>query len=167
MKTLKVTALAVLVAAGFGFKAAAQVGLAESGYWADPPTYQGNVVNYNDRHVWIDIWVHNLGFEKQVGIVWTDNGWETANWADAQYELTYEDGAERWGVDLSPVGTFMWHRSGGHKWISLDDSEQYLGANPHYIEFAIYYYDPYTGVTYWDNNYGYNHWQLVAPANGW
>ena len=139
----------------------------DSGYWADPPVYQGNVLNFNDRHVWIDIWVHNLGFEKEVGVVWTDNGWLTANWEVAEYELTYSDGAERWGVDISPVGTFMWHRGGAHAWISNDGTETYLGSNEQYIEFAVYYYDPYTGQTYWDNNNGWNHWQLVAPSGGY
>ena len=166
MNTLQKTTAVIALLIGMAAPAFSQVGLVDSGYWANPSTYQGNVVNYNDRHAWIDIWVHNLGYEKEVGIVWTDNGWATANWSLAQYELTYDDGVELWGVDLSPVGTFMWHRSGGHKWISLDESEQYLGSIEHYIEFAIYYYNPYTGETYWDNNDGWNHWQLVAPSNG-
>ena len=166
-KAAKFLAAAVVFAGMTTGVWAQHVGLAGSGYWADPPVYQGNVINYNARHVWIDIWVHNLGYEKNVGIVWTDNNWATVNWADAQYEMTYADGAERWGVDLMPVGTFMWHRSGAHEWISLDDTSQYLGSAEKYIEFAVYYHDPYTGTMYWDNNDGWNHWQLVAPGNGW
>ncbi len=77
------------------------------------------VVSYNDRNTWLDIWVHNLGFHKEVGMVWTDNGWQTANWSKATYELTWADGAERWGVDLIPIGQFMWHRSSAHGWVDL------------------------------------------------
>lgn len=158
--------MAVLMLAA-GKQVSAQVGRVSDGVWRDPPEYQGNVINYNDRHFWVDIWVHNLGFKKEVGIIWSDNNWRTAHWADAKYELTYQDGAERWGLDVSPCGTFMWHRSGAHEWIELDDTRQPLGSNEKWIQYAIFYRNPYTGITYWDNNRGYNYWLLVAPKNGY
>jgi len=146
----------------------AQVGRLDDGKWNDDPVYQGNVVNYNDRHIWVDIQVENLGFDKVVGILWSDNGWYSANWAPAVYEYTFADGSEKWGVDVSPVGTFMWHRSSAHKWIELNGYEQAIGTDGKYIEYAIYYYDPYSGITYWDNNNGQDYaiW-VKEPGGSW
>lgn len=148
---------------------AGHVGLAGDGTWKGPWVYSGNVVSYNDRNVWIDIWVHNLGYSKDVGIIWTDNGWYSANWTKGRYELTYADGAERWGVDLMPIGKFMWHRSGGHGWVELSGYTQTIGSNGKFIEYAIYYKDLQTGRMYWDNNNGLNYriWVVNPGPNGY
>lgn len=148
---------------------AQHVGRVADGYWKGDWPYSGNVVSYNDRNVWIDIWVHNLGYTKSVGIVWTDNGWAKVNWTSAKYELSYKDGAERWGVDLIPAGKFMWHRSGAHGWVENTGNIQTISNNGKYIEYAIYYQNPYTGTTYWDNNGGYNFrlWVVQPGPNGY
>jgi hypothetical protein len=150
--------LAALVAAGSLHAASAQhVGKVADGYWKGDWPYSGNVVGYNDRNVWIDLWVHNLGFHKEVGIVWTDNDWADAHWTAASYEFSYTDGAEQWGVDLLPAGKFMWHRSSAHGWVELDGDVQIIRDEGRYIDYAIYYHDVATGAWYWDNNGGQNH----------
>lgn len=55
---------------------------------------------YVDWGYWIDLDVKNLAFEKQVGIVWSADGWLTTNTARAEYEGGLGGNRERWGVDL-------------------------------------------------------------------
>ena len=161
--------LAAVVALAAPAAMAQHVGRAGDGTWKGPWIYSGNVVSYNDRNVWIDAWVHNLGFNKDVGILWSDNGWYTANWTKCKYELTYSDGAERWGVDIAPIGQFMWHRSSAHGWVELNGYTQIIGSNGKYIEYAIYYLDKQTGRMYWDNNLGRNYrlWVVNPGPNGY
>lgn len=171
MKKYMILGLAALMAVGFVSTTFAQphVGKVADGYWKGDWPYSGNVVAYNDRNVWIDIWVHNLGYHKEVGIVWTDNDWQSANWTLGHYEFTYQDGAEQWGVDLIPAGKFMWHRSGAHGWVELDGDVQTIHDSGKYIDYAIFYTDVVTGTMYWDNNGGSNHrlWVVQPGPNGW
>jgi len=148
---------------------AQHVGQIGAGTWKGEWEYAGNVVGYNARNLWVDIWVHNLGFHKEVGIVWTDNNWFTANWSKANYELSFADGAERWGVDLIPAGKFMWHRSGAHGWIEKNGYVQTIHSNGKAIEYVIYYNDLSNGMMYWDNNSGANYkvWVVQAGVNGY
>ena len=161
--------MAVLVAAAVPAVQAQHVGRVADGTWKGPWVYSGNVVSYNDRNTWLDIWVHNLGYNKEVGMVWTDNGWQTANWTKGVYELTWADGAERWGVDLIPAGQFMWHRSSAHGWVDRAGNVQIIGSNGKAIEYAIYYLDKHTGRMYWDNNHGRNYsiWVVKSGPNGY
>jgi len=56
---------------------------------------------YVEWGYWIDLRVQNLAYDKAVGVVWTDDNWNTAHWSYAQYETDLGGGYERWGVDLS------------------------------------------------------------------
>jgi hypothetical protein len=56
---------------------------------------------YVDWGYWIDLYVENLAYDKSVGIVWTQDGWQTANVGYAQYEADLGGGYERWGIDLT------------------------------------------------------------------
>jgi len=162
--------LALLVLVGVAAPLRAQhVGLAGHGTWKSDWIQGGNVVGYSPRNIWVDIWVHNLGFKKEVGILWTDNNWYSANWSKAKYELTYADGAERWGVDITPIGEFMWHRSSAHGWIELNGYTQTIGINGKQIEYVVYYNDISNGRMFWDNNGGQNFklWVVKAGPNGY
>lgn len=57
---------------------------------------------------WVDLAVRNDAFEKDVGIVWTSDGWATSHWTRAVYEGTLPDGRERWGVDVEDFGARGW-----------------------------------------------------------
>ncbi|MFT3775192.1 MAG: hypothetical protein QM820_58335 [Minicystis sp.] len=54
---------------------------------------------YVDWGYWIDIYVENLAYDKSVGVIWTQDGWATANVSYATYETDLGGGYERWGVD--------------------------------------------------------------------
>lgn len=56
---------------------------------------------YVDWGYWIDIYVENLSYDKSVGVVWTQDGWATANVSYASYEADIGGGYERWGLDLT------------------------------------------------------------------
>lgn len=167
MKKIVMMVAALLI--GAAVTKAQHVGLAGSGTWKSEWIYAGNVVGYSPRNIWVDIWVHNLGFNKEVGILWTDNDWYTANWAPAAYELTYADGAERWGMDIAPIGQFMWHRSGAHGWIEQGGYLQTISSNGKQIEYVVYYNDLSNGNMYWDNNGGQNYrlWVVNPGINGY
>lgn len=164
-KVFLIAALAAVVTAA-NVHAQQHVGLAGAGYWPGSWLPGGNVAGFNPRNFWIDIWVHNLSIHKEVGIIWTDNNWYSFNWNKAKYELTYRDGSERWGLDLLPAGTFMWHRGGAHGWIENAGYTQTIGANGKFIEYVIYFIDLSRGKMYWDNNAGQNYrcW-LVKPGS--
>jgi hypothetical protein len=148
---------------------AQHVGRVADGTWKGEWEYAGNVVGYNARNFWVDAWVHNLGYNKEVGILWTDNNWFSSTWSKAKYELTFADGAERWGVDIMPAGKFMWHRSGAHGWIELSGYTQTISSNGKAIEYVIYYKDLNKGTMYWDNNGGANYkiWVVKPGINGY
>jgi hypothetical protein len=80
------------------------ISVANSGDW---DTFIGCsawcVKNYN---FWIDLSVRNDAYHKEVGILWTRDGWTTVNTAMASYELPLADGRERWGIDVLKVGAY-------------------------------------------------------------
>jgi len=169
LKGMKFALIAVLLAGTTTVSMAGHVGRVADGSWKSEWEYAGNVVGYNARNIWVDMWVHNLGFNKEVGILWTDNNWYSSTWSKAKYELTFADGAERWGVDVSPVGKFMWHRSSAHGWVELNNYIQTIGSNGKYIEYVIYFKDISNGMMYWDNNGGANYrlWVVQPGVNGY
>ncbi|MDX9724211.1 MAG: carbohydrate-binding protein [Myxococcota bacterium] len=108
------------------------VGVVDSGYWTRVLGCSGICVL--ELNFWVDLAVRNDAFQKDVGILWTADGWATVNTAHAVYEGPLEAGYERWGLDLS-VG-------------------QYLSYSiPNEIEYAVF--ATMGGVTHWDplNNY--------------
>lgn len=56
---------------------------------------------YVDWGYWIDIYVKNLAYDKSVGIIWTQDGWQTANVSYAGYETGLGGNYERWGLNLT------------------------------------------------------------------
>ena len=108
-----------------------------SGHWR---TMQGCSAwcVWNER-VWIDLKVRNDAYNKDVGILWTSNGWSTVNEAKAKYEGQLGGGFERWGIDLD-LGTFS-------------------DPNPPPDELEYAAYAVMGGATHWDqdnNHYIYN-----------
>ncbi len=49
---------------------------------------------------WVDIDVRNDAYDKEVGILWTSDGWATVHTALATFEYTLNTSHERWGVDV-------------------------------------------------------------------
>jgi hypothetical protein len=54
-----------------------------------------------DWGYWVDLRVKNLSYEKQVGLIWTDDDWKTVRTSDAHYKADLGGGYERWGLDLT------------------------------------------------------------------
>ena len=74
----------------------AAVAVLDSGHYFGTPVGDGF---YYDS-VWVDLSVRNDGADKQVGIVWTNDGWVTTHSAAASYKGALADGRERWGLDV-------------------------------------------------------------------
>lgn len=80
------------------------------------------------------------------GCVFTDDGWNSVNWQNAQWEYNaqgaYGTWDEHWTVYITAAG----------------ENGQYMGQDlvPFNIEFALYLVDQY-GNWYWDNNGGLNY----------
>jgi len=55
---------------------------------------------WRKQSFWIDLDVRNDAYDKQVAVVWTDDGWKTQQVAYASYEADLGGGHERWGVDV-------------------------------------------------------------------
>jgi hypothetical protein len=149
------------------------------GTWTDPLVVTGNGWGHQLHHVWVDIQVQNLGYHKDVGIRWTDDGWATWQDATAWYEADLGWGFERWGVDLTPVGAECFFRQAEPHWadhafvtsgegpcgpsVPVHDDLQPIGDQARTVQYAVYYTDPSTGWTWWDNNGGADY-SLVVLA---
>ena len=71
-------------------------------YVLDSGWYPGSYIYHGSHYdcIWVDLAVRNDAFDKQVGIVWTGDGWQTSHTAFAGYEGALPDGRERWGLDV-------------------------------------------------------------------
>ncbi len=74
----------------------AAVAVLDSGHYFGTPVGDGF---YYDS-IWVDLSVRNDGFDKQVGIVWSNDGWTTTHVAAAHYKGALDNGHERWGLDV-------------------------------------------------------------------
>ena len=81
---------------GEGEQANAVVAVLDSGHYFGTPVGDGF---YYDS-IWVDLSVRNDGYDKQVGILWTNDGWKTSHTAAASYKGALDGGRERWGVDV-------------------------------------------------------------------
>ena len=54
-----------------------------------------------DFGYWVDLSVKNLAYQKQVGLFWTEDGWQTVRVSYAHYKGDLGGGYERWGLDLT------------------------------------------------------------------
>ena len=130
------------------------------GTWADPTVIYGNGFAYSMRNIWVDIRVQNLGYNKTVGIRWTDNNWYTWHDSLASYEHPLAGGYEQWGVDVTPVGKYDWRRYGIY-WVELTGYEQLIGTQGKTVQYAIFYKD-HNNIWHWaGQNYSI---QVVAPG---
>ncbi|TNF38426.1 MAG: hypothetical protein EP329_00520, partial [Deltaproteobacteria bacterium] len=122
----------------------APVQVLDTGHWSKTVACSGFCVN--EVHFWVDLKVRNDAYQKEVGILWTDNGWASVKTAMAVYEKPLEDGWEQWGVDVT-VGTMASYMT------------------PHEIEVAAF--ARMAGAAYWDpgnNYYIYNSVTLERPV---
>lgn len=134
---------------------------ANDNIWSDPdgfPEVAADGLYYQDWGFWVDIAVQNIAYDKQVGIVWTDDGWTSVYYADAWYEYDLGDGYEQWGVDFDPAGTLI-NDGAWSTWENMYGVTQDVYGSALNIEFAVY--ATIDGVTYWDNNGGDNFVRLV------
>jgi len=122
----------------------APVQVIDTGHWYKTVACSGFCVN--EVNFWVDLKVRNDAFHKEVGILWTDNGWASVKTTMAVYEQPLEDGWEQWGVDVT-VGTMA----------------SYM--NPREIEVAAF--ARMAGAAYWDpgnNYYIYNSVDAEQPV---
>jgi hypothetical protein len=85
---------------------------------------------------WIDLDVRDDSSDKQVGIVWTTDDWETYRTTWGRFDAAVEGGYERWSVDESN-GTYN------------NSSDPALRPNrPPTVEYAAFVVM--NGKTYWD-----------------
>ncbi|MCB9655751.1 MAG: CBM21 domain-containing protein [Deltaproteobacteria bacterium] len=92
------------------------------------------------RHMfWVDIAVRNDAYDKDVGVLWTTDGWKTSHVSSARYESRMADGYdgyERWGLDEQGSVTCRGYGS-------VED-----------VEFAVF--AKMGGQSYWDRFNNYN-----------
>lgn len=107
-----------------------------------------------EHAIWVDFATWNLSYEKDIGILWTDDGWATSHRAHGWYEGSLADGREQWGVDIVPHSTLT----------RLPVIEGIEGApdvalEPITVEYVLFY--TVHGWTHWDNNGGANYTLLI------
>ena len=130
------------------------VGVIAAGHWSRGVACSGFCIN--EYNFWVDIAVRNDAFHKQVGILWTDNGWASINTTWAQYENQLEDGYEQWGIDISAT-------TGQHRpreievaaFVTMNDTTYWDPKNNTYIYSNVSPDSPikmlYSNVTYEEN----------------
>jgi hypothetical protein len=97
--------------------------------------------------------VANLGYAKEVSVVYTTDGWATTNVLAAQFRGTLNVSCGEDDSIPSP------NPEGVEQWVFADKS---VTASP--VTFAVAY--TVLGTTYWDNNLGQNYVATSAGAGG-
>jgi len=97
---------------------------------SEPEIVQGSAGFPDATRVRVVAAVKNLAFAKQVGIVFTTDGWATANVATGHYDHTLKSGNEVWTIDAV------------------------VGAARR-VEYALFY--RVGGQEFWDNNFWRNY----------
>lgn len=122
----------------------APVSVIATGHWNHTLGCSGFCVE--EVNFWVDLRVRNDAYDKQVGVLWTDDGWATVKTATAVYEEPLGDGWEQWGVDVT-VGQMASYQA------------------PREIEVAAF--ATMAGNAYWDpgnNYYIYNKVDAETPV---
>lgn len=145
------------VLVGFaGTSSAAEVAFRGDGSWnvqtGTSPAY------WAEKGVWVDATVENLGYSKEVSILWTDDDWATSQYANLTYDYSLPNNYEVWGVDFAPLGRLDSYYIGG--WQNYVTSRGRAGGTSVTIKYAIRY--KVNGNTYWDSNNGNNYSLLVS-----
>ena len=96
----------------------------------EPEIVQGSAGFSDATHVRVLAAVKNLAFAKQVGMVFTTDGWATANVATGNFDHTLKSGNEVWAIQ-APVGAAT------------------------RVEYALFY--RVSGQEFWDNNFWRNY----------
>ena len=135
--------------------AADEVSLVMDGIWGNETQITGNGFGYKAWNVWLDVKVENIAYDKVVGIVWTDDDWQSQQVSYLTYEATYPDNSEQWGVDITPIGQFEYTRYSNSAWTNAVTGATTADVDVVTIEYAIFY--EVEGATYWDNNEGENY----------
>ncbi len=97
---------------------------------SEPEAVQGSAGFSDATHVHVLAAVKNLAFAKQVGMVFTTDGWATANVASGHFDHMLKSGNEVWAID-APVGAAT------------------------RVEYALFY--RVSGQEFWDNNFSRNY----------
>lgn len=92
--------------------------------------------NMSAGNLHVDIGVHNIAYDKTVGIVYTTDHWASVQTAYASFSRTMNSGMEVWHLDV-PVGSTA------------------------EVQFAIFYHV--AGSEHWDNNFWRNY--TVTPSD--
>jgi len=106
------------------------------------------------KGLWLDVKVENLGYEKVVGMRWTDDNWETYTDSFLTYDKSIDNNFEIWGLRFDPFFYATSYYIGS--WTNYINGNSASGPAPaSEIEFAIFY--KVNGQEYWDNNDGQNY----------
>jgi len=155
-KLLVLSLFTLVFAAGSTAQAQEPLRQIAAGTW-DTNIAGDGITSRADVNVWVDISVPDLSTSKWVGIVWTEDNWQTVRWAYGQKEADLGNGNERWGVDLTPAGTIREHRSiGPLEWTNPEGQTRSVRGQSVVVEYAIFYQHP-SGTMYWDNNNNQNY----------
>lgn len=154
----KISTVAVLFSLLVGFAgtvSAAEVAYRGQGSWnyatGTSPAY------WADKGVWIDATVENLGYTKEVSVLWTDDDWTTSQYANLTYDYSLPNNYEVWGVDFAPMGRLGSYYIGS--WHNYITNHTRAGGTSVTIKYAIRY--KVNGNTYWDSNNGNNYSLLI------
>jgi hypothetical protein len=99
---------------------------------------------------WVDLAVRNDAYQKEVGVVWTTDGWATQTTTLASYEGELGAEYERWGVDVD-LGTFSSPNPGPAEidyavYVVMNGVKTWDPYNNHYIHHAVSAEEPVTLV---------------------
>ena len=138
-----------------GVASAAQIALRGSGSWN---VQTGTVPAYwAEKGFWVDATVQNLGYSKEVTLVWTDDNWTTSHESNLAYEQSLANNYEVWGIDFTPLGRLDSYYIGS--WKNYVTGVTRAGGTSVTIQYALRY--KVNGSTYWDSNNGNNYSTVI------
>ncbi len=161
--------LAIAITSASAGSFATEIEKLDYGQWADDVVEYMNGDKGQAVNIWVDMAIENLGYEKDVTVVWTSNDWATWHESPAFYEGTLVDGREQWGADILEAGAVstryygtFWEHTYDYSentsfWLDGDVCDSATESCSVNVRFALRYTDLATGAEFWDNNNGDNY----------
>lgn len=133
-------------------QAAGEISLYGKGSWISG--FEPGINHQHDRDIhsfWLDAKVKNIGYQKDVVMIWTDDAWKTKVESPLIYEHQLGGEYEQWGVDIDPIAAYSSYYVGG--WYNYVTGNSTPGKTE--IEFYLKY--TVNGKVYYDDNNGDNY----------
>jgi hypothetical protein len=118
-------------------------------------------VNRHDFHFWVDFAVCNIGTPESIGVMWTDDDWNSWHTSAAKRKADLPNGDQQWTADVLQCCRAEFDRErGALRWRDAMGFERKING-AYAIQYAVFY--QVRGTWHWDNNQGQD-FSIMIPG---